>query len=1087
MKKYRNYIIFAILFLAFCISVCFVPISASKLIPMIETQISEELGIKVHMEKLILRLGPSVKLKAPVIHLMYQDGQKFGQLDTVKIFIPYSNLLKNQINVKKINANNIILKFNSNDKYFPDLMGKIQSRSFEENPNITSKKYSITYRDANTAKRYKLAGSGLSVNKLEKFKNYKITSNGDFFINEKKYITYDISVTPNITFDDKEFSNIDFAQIVNQLEELDFHSDLMADLKIYNDLNGIMQVSGLVNIDNISVLDKEKRNPRSFIYLTFFGNKVGILSNVYATGENKVCIDGTINNNSKKPEIDLKVKTDKINLSDLYSKLKLILDCSRFKGIESVSGNLVADFNLKGDLNKIKSSGYLKLSDAELKAQGINIKKIKSDIDFSNNVINITNATGYVNNSPIMLKGTIDKKLNLELLMDKVELKNLIPPKYGVNNGTISLVAKIGGTPENIQHKENLQIENLNAKNDNFGLSLISLKYDTNKENAAHLSNLIISTKELANIKLPYLRLLISDGNIKIPETNIFLPNSKSKLSAEISDYDSRDCKFNIRLNGVLNSRDIERLKSYSMEFPLNINISGDNNQQNFDAQILLEKAIFLDEPSVINLSAKYENDILKIIDLSVTDFSGKFADSIKKYKGQKKVIVSGNIENIAEPVMKNIRLFIPQQLNISFNDTVAQIKGDLFVNGRFKEPEILGQINVQNFISHCLQLTASDLTADFNKNTVVLNAPNVKLSDSSFGINAVASTDITKEILIKNLSVKSKYTNFDTILMYKDTPLMTAYPVKVQNGKYFADKATMTVYGSPLAVSALNTDFNLINNYVNANNISAEMYNGKLAANLVYNLKDDSYKIKLQGRGISASPIFDVVSPQKDSVSGAMDFDTTLSGNINTKQSLTGNIKFIVRNGHIGTLGKLEHLIYAQNVISDSMLRTSLSVVTKALTLKDTGLFKYLQGDIELSDGIANITKLQSQGPQMSLFIKGKYNILTDYAKLTVLGRISDEIVTGLGTFGDFSLNKLMIMLTGEENKYNLTYEDFDKLPQLPMRNTKEFRSIINGIIDRPSSVILFNWISYSQKSYRQKEASSDNKLPDFIDALPY
>lgn len=54
--------------------------------------------------------------------------------------------------------------------------------------------------------------------------------------------------------------------------------------------------------------------------------------------------------------------------------------------------------------------------------------------------------------------------------------------------------------------------------------------------------------------------------------------------------------------------------------------------------------------------------------------------------------------------------------------------------------------------------------------------------------------------------------------------------------------------------------------------------------------------------------------------------------------------------------------------------------------------------------------------------------------------------------------------MLTGEDNKYNILPEDFEKLPQLTMKNTKEFRSVINGIVDKPSSVLLFNWISYTQ-----------------------
>lgn len=130
----------------------------------------------------------------------------------------------------------------------------------------------------------------------------------------------------------------------------------------------------------------------------------------------------------------------------------------------------------------------------------------------------------------------------------------------------------------------------------------------------------------------------------------------------------------------------------------------------------------------------------------------------------------------------------------------------------------------------------------------------------------------------------------------------------------------------------------------------------------------------------------------------------------------------------------------------------------------------------------------LQSQGPLMALYIKGQYYPSTDYAKLVVLGRLSDEIVSGLGSFGEFSYNKLMIMLTGEDNNSNIKVEDIEKLPQLQMKNTKEFRSVINGILEKPSSVISFNWISYSQKSLKQKEVPMTNeKLPDFIEALPY
>jgi hypothetical protein len=79
--------------------------------------------------------------------------------------------------------------------------------------------------------------------------------------------------------------------------------------------------------------------------------------------------------------------------------------------------------------------------------------------------------------------------------------------------------------------------------------------------------------------------------------------------------------------------------------------------------------------------------------------------------------------------------------------------------------------------------------------------------------------------------------------------------------------------------------------------------------------------------------------------------------------------------------------------------------------------------------------------------------------------------------------------MLTGEENnKYNIYSSDFANLPQLPVKNTKEFRSTINGTIDKPSSVKTFNCISYSKKSLKQKDIPMSNvEIPSFVEELPY
>lgn len=1088
MKKNRIYIIIAIAVIAFCVSICFVPIDASRFIPAIETQVTKDLGIKIHIEKLILRLGPSLKVKAPVMHLMYEDGQKFGQFDNVKFFVPWSTLIKNDVVIKRLYANKLIVKINSNDKYLENFVNKLSEKDFEETPDITLKSYSITYYDKEIDKKYRAAGSNLVLNKVINFKNISLKAIGEFFINEKKYLSYDLFVLPNVELPEQNKYNFDVKEFTEQLEALDFHSDIIADLKLYKSLSGETQISGLVNIDNISVLDPKKKNPKSFIYLTFLGDKIGVLSNIYPSGDKKVYIDGVVNN-SKKPGIDLKVKTDEIKLADLYQKLKLLVDCSKFKGISSINGTLTANFTIKGDLKKIKSDGYLKISDASIKANGLDINKINSEIDFSNNVINIVNAIGYVNNSPIMAKGKIDKNINIELLMNKVELKHLCPASFGVKSGIASLVADLSGTFENIIHKENLQIENFKSSSNNCDLSFSTLKIDTNKNNIAYINNLTVKPEKTELIKLPLVKLHIERESVKIPETNIFLPNSRLKARAELTNYNTSDPTFNFNLDGYINSKDLKDLSGYSAVYPIKLVVNGNKLVQNINSQILMEKAIILDEPAIINLVSKIENNTLKIEDLSISSFNGRFNNDFKSnLKGQKKVLITGNVENLTLPVLKNIRVFIPQQLNITFMDTIAQLKGDVFINGKFNQPEIVGQITAQNLINQFLQLAVNNMTVDFNKNIAVVNAPLVKLGDSSMGVTSTVSTDITKELLIKNLNVKSKYVNTDTFLMYKDSPILKTLPININDGKFYSEKALVNIYNSPLYLSALTADFKLKDNCLSAKNIASEVFNGKLAGSLDFNLRDEHFNSKIQARGVSAAPIFDIISLRKDTVSGVMDFDSVLSGNLSSKQSLNGDLKFVVHNGRMGTLGKLEHLLYAQNVVADNMLRTSLSVVTKAITLKDTGLFKYLRGDITLVNGLAKIKMLQSQGPLMTLFIKGEYNPLTDYAKLVVLGRLSDEVISGLGAFGDFSFNKLMVMLTGEDTKYNLLPEDFEKLPPLPMKNTKEFRSVINGIVDKPSSVILFNWISYTQKSYRQKDVPmGDVKVPDFVEAMPY
>lgn len=1087
MKKYKKHLAIIFIVMAFLVSLCFIPINANKLIPLVEKQVSRELGVDIHIERLILRVGPYIKLKAPLMHVMYNDGKKFAQLDNVKFYIPWTSFIKDKTNIKKLYANKLNIRLTSDDKQFGEFLSNLENKELKDTPNIQLKEYVITCHNLKNNDKYSLSGNNLFLEKIVNTQNFKIKTSGNLFINQKKYINYDLNIVPKIDLPEK-FTKFDLIELAEQVKNLDFTSDIIADLKLYKNANDIIQASGFINVDNISVLDFEKKNPKSFVYLTLWGDKASILSNIYTSINKKIYVEGSVNN-SKKPVLDIKVKTDEIELKDLYQKLRIVTDLSNLKGVNSVNGTMNANFTLKGDLNKIKSNGYLKIADAEIKASGIEVEKINSEIDFSNNKINIVNATGYVNNAPILAKGSIDKNINIELLMNKVDAKYLCPSSFGVKDGKLSLVANLTGSLDNIEHKENVQIENLAIDNNGINASLESFRYDTNKNNTAYINNIIIDTPTTETIKIPSMKLLIDGDNIKTPDTNIYMQNSLLTLKSELCNYNNKDYSFNASLKGFINSKDIKPINKTSTRYPLQIAFFGNKTSQNINSQILFEKTSVLDEPTVLNLVSKLEKSSLKIDELSLVSFTGKFSDDFKSnIKGAKKVLISGNVDDFKTPTFKNLRIFIPQIINLNIFDTLAQIKGDVFLNGKLNTPEIIGQLQIQNLFNQQMKISLSNTSVDFNKNTAIINIPQFKIADSSMSINASLLTDFSKNLLVNYLNIKSKYLNLDTLLMYKDSPILRQYPVTIKEGKFYSEKLLANIYGSSLYLSAFSSDLNLNNDILTLKNISSELFNGKIGGSLNYNLKDEHYHSEIMGRGISASPIFDIISNRKDSISGTMDFDTNLKGELTSKQSLNGDIKFAVTNGRMSTLGKLEHLLYAQNVVADNMLRTSLSVVTKAITLKDTGLFKYLRGDIYLENGIANIKMLQSQGPLMALFIKGNFNTINDFAQLVVLGRLSDEVINGLGAFGEFSFNKLLVMLTGEDKKFNILPEDFDKLPQLPIKNTKEFRSIINGNIDKSSSVVLFNWISYSEKSLKQKEVPMTNiKVPDFINELPY
>ena len=155
-------------------------------------------------------------------------------------------------------------------------------------------------------------------------------------------------------------------------------------------------------------------------------------------------------------------------------------------------------------------------------------------------------------------------------------------------------------------------------------------------------------------------------------------------------------------------------------------------------------------------------------------------------------------------------------------------------------------------------------------------------------------------------------------------------------------------------------------------------------------------------------------------------------------------------------------------------------------LKLKEVKANKYLK---EFFKEIESILELNHY-LQFSLFKEEDTNEGFDLRNILKKNETKKEInFDNIVIKKDIKENDINYYMTAGEKNHEIN-EDLSCIDGAPwiFDFTKEFRSIINGNIEKPSSVALFNWISYTQKSLKQKEVPmTDVKLPEFIKALPY
>ena len=924
-------------------------------------------------------------------------------------------------------------------------------------PNIKIGDYKLSFVDEDSQKSYYIDGENLKITDFILDKKIKLSTNGQVVFDKRVVSNYDVkilnNIMPDIKLDDLVFPkevkivqtnssendyNFNIIEVFEAVNKNGLKADLKADIKTSGTFKNPEQ-NGTFELLGMSVLVGEKQLPESYAKLVFKGTETDIDSIFYTSSDinEKTQLIGSIKS-GQKPSINLTLRSNAKfnNIVRLIDSVARSLNCQDFKTI-SASGQIDADFNISSDLKTVVSTGYLKIPNASVNygLYNVIVDKINADIDLNNNNIDINNFTFNIMGHPLKITGNIsqDAVADLNITADKLSLKGLAGASGQVgllkendfNSGTLSLDAKVKGALNDIKPELELSINDVNIYN-----KLAQARLLLNKAiikliilNNAIAGDIDINSLKLkhdmAFISVPQSLISVDKNDINIKNSSVMINNSKVDITGSVKNYSNENLNMNINAKGNLSSsdviafvpRDLKWMFSGTGSMPLIITAKGNDKVQHitFDLNGTPNGYIrILDIDKLKGKNTKIHTDIKLENNSAIFENSGIFANS------ERIATFDGGVKNLSNPNL-NINITVPK--NISFPIPGMGEHSNITANGAFNlggtpiKPKLKGKVYIGDISIKEIDFVLTNLILNLNGEGISGNGTAEKMK---FG--GIIGTNISSDFSLNDFTV-----------------------------------------------------FNL-------NNIKADAFSGKVTGKLTYDIPTFAFGVDLSGKGLnSMDAVYGAVGIPK-ALTGTMGFDAKLNskGVTDTEiiKNMKGDIDFNIENGRFVSIGKWENLVAAQNITSNSILKSALSALTTASNVQETNKFKSINGEITMSNSSANISFINVSGPLMSYYVKGIYNILQNSANLIILGRFESKVVSYLGPIGQLSAEKLLSYIpkfgtsTAKFLKILTQDPENEKTELIPALSSgsnsyKDFKVIYNGSIEKLSSVKSFKWLS--------------------------
>lgn len=592
----------------------------------------------------------------------------------------------------------------------------------------------------------------------------------------------------------------------------------------------------------------------------------------------------------------------------------------------------------------------------------------------------------------------------------------------------------------------------------------------------------------------------IKDGEILIDGNKIVLPNSQVQLAGSIfkmnANYE-KGKKINMDVIGDLSPYDVDKYFNKMLVTPLNLKqtvpmrfkLVGDRNGMTLNTGIILRpgNSVSYKGISVGDSSNSYlmgggitlNGPITKFDNLGVQQFANPIFASLElnNILGRKNFFeTSGWVNQKAGE--ENLRVYSRDFVDINLlNELMSKkfperlfydgsFRGNLSFKGKIDSPKVTGSLEFRGAKIPSFKTIIPTLKMVFTSDSIYFKEGVIKLGDSELNFEGVAENVIELPYVFKNITFTSDNVNIDEITKIfraKSSQFGTTPLIAVKKGSLDARKLII----NNLITDDTLVDFSFTPDWMlSLDNFSFTTAGGRVTGNSSIDLLSYKSKTYMKFHSLKANAVATTLLQMPNEIYGVLNGDAHFSTQGIEREDLirnsNGHVSFQIASGRLVRMGSLEYLLMAAEVLKSGITGLSINNICTLLSPRKTGDFDTITVNFKVKNGVLFTDDLVSRGKNLSIYLAGSFDMISNYSDFTILGRVSKSMINILGPIGNLSINKVLNTISKVDNGANILSR-IPKVPGIVDFNDKGYRRFvvnIEGDLYDPKSVKNFRWI---------------------------